>query len=70
MLHIAWSDVSEVVESVHLAMERMTPHPFVLAEYRNTSPKTADSKIGDRRDRESEIEKRGIQSALRFWPPK
>jgi len=65
----AWSDVSEVLDAINLSMERMTPSSDTLNAYARVQ-EPINVKIQLQRSREMKIERDGLQSALRFWPPK
>jgi len=50
-------------------MERMTPSSDTLNAYARVQ-EPINVKIQLQRSREMKIERDGLQSALRFWPPK
>lgn len=61
--------MGDVVEAVHLAMERMTPLPSAMTQYHASLP-VVNPKVRDQRIREMQLENEGTKLALKFWPPK
>ncbi|ORY29363.1 hypothetical protein BCR39DRAFT_175406 [Naematelia encephala] len=64
----AWADVSEVLDSVMVSMERMQPTPDELKAY-HSSPPEVDQAIVFKQQLAAEMEDAGLRSAMVFWPP-
>ncbi|WVR06037.1 hypothetical protein IAU60_003065 [Kwoniella sp. DSM 27419] len=68
----AWADVGDVLDSVMLTMERMTPSPEALSNWRRKQARD-DSKVNQdmlrSMARQAEQNQRAMDTVLQFWPP-
>ena len=64
----AWADVSDVLESVVLAMERMTPTKEQLAGYQTTR-RVHDQRIALAKEVDASHDRLLFARAMGFWPP-
>lgn len=67
-LTTAWADVQEVLDSVLLAMERMTPTEAQLAAYIVSQP-SIDERIVVARLVDESNDEVLFDRAMQFWPP-